>query len=39
MYAYIAIDDAKSFMHSNIQGVYNILECFKDYSKKNKKTK
>ena len=26
-------------MHSNIQGVYNILECFKDYSKKNKKTK
>jgi|TARA_B110000971_G_scaffold210805_1_gene238398 dTDP-glucose 4,6-dehydratase len=34
-----SIDDAKSFMHSNIQGVYNILECFKDYSKKNKKTK
>ena len=27
------------FIKSNIFGVYNILECFKNYSKKNKKTK
>tara|TARA_B110001452_G_scaffold265230_1_gene269558 strand:+ start:52 stop:1068 length:1017 start_codon:yes stop_codon:yes gene_type:complete len=34
-----SIDDAKSFIHSNILGVYNILECFKKYSQKNKKAK
>ena len=34
-----SIDDAKSFIYSNILGVYNILECFKKYSQKNKKTK
>ena len=34
-----SIDDAKSFIYSNILGVYNILECFKKYSLKNKKTK
>ena len=33
-----SIDDAKSFIYSNILGVYNILECFKKYSQKNKKT-
>ena len=34
-----SIDDAKSFIYSNILGVYNILECFKKYSQKNKKSK
>ena len=34
-----SIDDAKSFIYSNILGVYNVLECFKKYSQKNKKTK
>ena len=34
-----SIDDAKNFIYSNILGVYNILECFKKYSQKNKKTK
>ena len=34
-----SIDDAKSFIYSNILGVYNILECFKKYSLKNKKSK
>ena len=34
-----SIDDAKSFIYSNILGVYNILECFKKYYQKNKKTK
>ena len=31
-----SIDDASSFVQSNIVGVYNLLECFKDYSLKNK---
>ncbi len=31
-----SIDDASSFIQSNIVGVYNLLECFKDFSKKNK---
>ena len=26
-----SIDDAKDFVHSNILGVYNILEALKDY--------
>ena len=34
-----SIDDAKSFIYSNILGVYNILECFKKYSLENKKSK
>ena len=34
-----SIDDAKSFIYSNILGVYNILECFKKYSQKYKKVK
>ena len=29
-----SIDSPKSFIESNIVGVYNLLECFKDYSKK-----
>ena len=29
-----SIDDPKSFVQSNIVGVYNLLEYFKDYSKK-----
>ena len=29
-----SIDDPKSFIQSNIVGVYNLLEYFKDYSKK-----
>jgi len=32
-----SIDDAKDFVHSNILGVYNILEALKKYLKKNKK--
>jgi len=31
-----SIDDPSNFIQSNIVGVYNLLECFKDYSKKNK---
>ena len=31
-----SIDNPKSFIQSNIIGVYNLLECFKDYSKKHK---
>tara|TARA_B110000967_G_C18836357_1_gene536944 strand:- start:170 stop:1189 length:1020 start_codon:yes stop_codon:yes gene_type:complete len=34
-----SIDDPSNFIASNIYGVYNILECFKSYSKKNRKTK
>ena len=29
-----SIDDPESFIQSNIVGVYNLLECFKIYSKK-----
>mgnify|MGYP000485260316 CR=1 FL=1 len=32
-----SIDDPKSFVMSNILGVYNLLEVLKKYSKKNKK--
>jgi len=31
-----SIDNPESFIQSNIVGVYNLLECFKDFSKKNK---
>ena len=31
-----SIDNPSDFIESNIVGVYNLLECFKDYSKKNK---
>ncbi len=31
-----SIDNPESFVQSNIVGVYNLLECFKEYSKKNK---
>ena len=31
-----SIDSPSSFIQSNIVGVYNLLECFKDFSKKNK---
>ncbi len=31
-----SIDNPSDFIKSNIVGVYNLLECFKDYSKKNK---
>ena len=31
-----SIDNPDSFIKSNIVGVYNLLECFKSYSKKNK---
>ena len=34
-----SIDSPKSFIDSNILGVYNILEIFKKFSKKNKKTR
>ncbi|MDA7714543.1 dTDP-glucose 4,6-dehydratase [Candidatus Pelagibacter sp.] len=34
-----SIDSPKSFIDSNIMGVYNILEIFRDFSKKNPKTK
>ena len=34
-----SIDNPENFIKSNIFGVYNILESFKDYSKKNKKAK
>ena len=29
-----SIDNPEDFIHSNILGVYNLLECFKKYSKK-----
>tara|TARA_B100000989_G_scaffold58614_1_gene39888 strand:- start:2798 stop:3808 length:1011 start_codon:yes stop_codon:yes gene_type:complete len=31
-----SIDNPESFIQSNIVGVYNLLECFKRFSKKNK---
>ena len=31
-----SIDNPSNFIHSNIVGVYNLLECFKIYSKSNK---
>ena len=31
-----SIDNPESFIHSNIVGVYNLLECFKYFSKNNK---
>ncbi len=31
-----SIDNPDSFIQSNIVGVYNLLECFKKFSKKNK---
>tara|TARA_B110001452_G_scaffold95371_1_gene78823 strand:- start:1642 stop:2658 length:1017 start_codon:yes stop_codon:yes gene_type:complete len=34
-----SIDNPSHFINSNINGVYNILECFKKYYKKYKKTK
>ena len=34
-----SIDNPDDFIKSNINGVYNILECFKKYYQKNKKTK
>jgi dTDP-glucose 4,6-dehydratase len=34
-----SIDSPKSFIDSNILGVYNILEIFKKFSKKNTKTR
>jgi len=34
-----SIDNPKIFIESNIFGVFNLLECFKKFSKKNKKSK
>ncbi len=34
-----SIDSAEPFIKSNINGVFNLLEVFKNYFKKNKKTK
>ena len=34
-----SIDGPKKFIESNILGVFNLLECFKRYSYKNKKTR
>ncbi len=34
-----SIDDPAAFIKSNILGVFNLLEIFKRYSKKNKKTR
>ena len=31
-----SIDNPNSFIQSNIVGVYNLLECFKNFSKKNR---
>ncbi len=31
-----SIDNPDSFIQTNIVGVFNLLECFKEYSKKNK---
>jgi dTDP-glucose 4,6-dehydratase len=34
-----SIDNPKHFIESNIIGVYNLLECFREFYKKNKKTR
>ncbi len=34
-----SIDGPKKFIESNILGTFNLLECFKEFSKKNKKSK
>jgi len=34
-----SIDDPKNFIHSNVFGVYNLLECFKEFTSKNKNSK
>ena len=34
-----SIDDPSNFINSNIIGVYNLLECFKKFHSKNKKTR
>ena len=34
-----SIDGPKAFINSNILGTFSVLESFKEYSKKNKKTK
>ena len=34
-----SIDGPKKFIESNILGVFNLLECFKKYSYKNKRTR
>ncbi len=34
-----SIDSPKIFINSNILGVFNLLEIFREYSKKNKKTR
>ena len=34
-----SIDAPKIFIESNIRGVFNLLEVFREYSKKNKKTR
>jgi len=34
-----SIDGPKKFIDSNILGVFNLLECFRKYCKKNRKTK
>tara|TARA_Y100000591_G_scaffold225659_1_gene196759 strand:+ start:390 stop:1415 length:1026 start_codon:yes stop_codon:yes gene_type:complete len=34
-----SIDSPKEFIESNILGVFNLLECFKKFSKRNKKSK
>jgi len=34
-----SIDNPKKFVESNILGVFNLLECFKKFSKKNKNSK
>tara|TARA_B100000780_G_scaffold278527_1_gene252343 strand:- start:10123 stop:11142 length:1020 start_codon:yes stop_codon:yes gene_type:complete len=34
-----SIDSPESFINSNILGVFNLLEIFRDYSKKNKNTR
>ena len=34
-----SIDGPKNFMESNILGVFNLLEIFREYQKKNKKTR
>ena len=34
-----SIDDPRSFINSNINGVYNLLECFKKFHLKYKKTR
>ncbi len=31
-----SIDNPDSFIHTNIVGIYNLLECFKNFSKNNK---